>query len=145
MSVHFEKIDKDNWEECIDLTVYDNQKSFVAPNYYSLLESKFENELYPLSIYMDETMVGFLMYGMDTETQRMEMCRLMIDKKHQGKGYGKAAVLKLLDYIKNTYGNIEFFTSVVPENSHTLKLYEKVGFKKTGEIMWEELVLKIDL
>lgn len=145
MGIQFKHIDQDNWEECVSLSVNDNQKNFVAPNYYSLLQSKFEDELYPLAIYNKDTMVGFIMYGKDLETDRWEMCRLMIDKKHQGNGYGKRAVLTLLDLIRDTYGKIEFYTSAEPENVNTLKLYESIGFKKTGEIMWDEIVMKIEL
>ncbi|MDQ0228691.1 GNAT family N-acetyltransferase [Metabacillus niabensis] len=145
MSIQFKDIDKNNWEECIRLTVSDDQRVFVADNCYSLLQSKFVEGYYPLALYAKEKMVGFLMYGRDPETQRMEMCRLMIDKNYQGKGYGKEAVIKLIVLIRNTYGNIEFYTSAEPENVRALKLYEDVGFKKTGEIMWDEAVLKIQL
>lgn len=145
MNVQLEKIDAYNWEQCIELTVFEKQKDFVADNCYSLLQSKFADELYPLSIYNQGTIVGFLMYGVDPDTKRMEMCRLMVDKNHQGKGYGKEAVFQLLELIKNTYGGIEFYTSVEPDNVNTIRLYENVGFIKTGEIMWDEVVLKIQL
>ncbi|UFT99938.1 GNAT family N-acetyltransferase [Radiobacillus kanasensis] len=145
MSVQLREIDVKNWEQCIRLSVFENQKGFVADNCYSLLQSKFTEELYPLSIYNQETIVGFLMYGVDPDTKRKEMCRLMVDKNHQGRGYGKEAINQLLELIKNTYGSIEFYTSVEPENVNTIKLYENVGFIKTGEIMWDEVVLKIQL
>ncbi|WP_290441087.1 GNAT family N-acetyltransferase [Clostridium algidicarnis] len=73
------------------------------------------------------------------------MCRLMIDKKFQGKGYGRIAVLRLLDLIKEKYGEIKFYTSIEPENIVAQKLYESIGFKKTGEIMWDEEVMAIQL
>ena len=135
----------ENWGECIELKVSKEQEEFVAPNTYSLLQAMYGEGLYPLAIYDGETMVGFLMYEKDEEDNTMGMCRLMIDQKYQKKGYGKAAVLKLLDLIREKYGNIEFFTSFEPENIVADKLYESVGFKKTGEIMWEELVAKINL
>ncbi len=145
MNLIFKEVTKENWEECIGLKVSKEQEDFVAPNYYSLLEATYEKGLYPLAIYDGETMVGFIMYDQDPDTNRMEMCRLMIDEKYQKKGYGRAAVLKLLDLIREKYGNIEFYTSFEPENTVADKLYESVGFKKTGEIMWEELVAKIQL
>lgn len=145
MQLVFEEISKDNWEECVDLVVSDKQKEFVAPNWYSILESKFERELYPLCIYDKDTMVGFLMYDIDLDTNRIEMCRLMIDKKFQGKGYGKNAILKLLDLIREKYGKIKFYTSIEPNNIVAEKLYENLGFRKTGEIMWEEEVMVVQL
>ncbi|WBW96495.1 GNAT family N-acetyltransferase [Oceanirhabdus sp. W0125-5] len=145
MNLIFKEVTKENWEECIDLKVSKGQEDFVAPNSYSLLEANYEEELYPLCIYDGQTMVGFLMYGKDEETDNLWMCRLMIDDKYQKRGYGKAAVVKLLDVVREKYGNIELYTSFEPENIVADKLYRSVGFKKTGEIMWEELVAKIDL
>lgn len=145
MNIIFKEVTKKNWEECYGLKVSKEQENFVAPNSYSLLEANYEEELYPLSIYDGETMVGFIMYDKDEETNRVGMCRLMIDEKHQKKGYGRAAVLKLLNLIREKYGNIPFYTSFEPENTVAEKLYESVGFKKTGEVMWEELVAKIEL
>ncbi|MGH4123790.1 MAG: GNAT family N-acetyltransferase [Clostridium sp.] len=145
MELTFKKIEKDNWEECVELSVTEKQKDYVAANWYSILQGKFEEEIYPLCIYDGEVMAGFIMYDLDPDTKRMEMSRLMIDQKYQGKGYGKMAVLKLLDLIKEKYGNIKFYTSIEPKNIVAQKLYESLGFKKTGEIMWDEEVMVIQL
>ncbi|MEW8995170.1 GNAT family N-acetyltransferase [Clostridium sp.] len=145
MEIIFKEIDNDNWRECIELSVEENQKCFVASNSYSILESKFEEGCYPLAIYDGETMVGFLMYNLDSDDNSWWMCRLMMDKKHQGKGYGRATILKLLKLLKEDHGNIKVCTSFEPENSVAEKLYESVGFRKTGKIMWEEVVMEIQL
>lgn len=145
MNLIFKEINKDNWEECINLNVSKEQEEFVAPNSYSLLEALYGKNLFPLAIYDDDKMVGFIMYEIDDEDNTMGMCRLMIDQKFQKKGYGREAVLKLLDLIRERYGKIPFFTSFEPENKVAEKLYESVGFKKTGELLYEELVAKIDL
>ena len=41
----------------------------------------------------------------------------MMDKKHQGKGYGRATILKLLKLLKEEHGDVKVYTSFVPENS----------------------------
>ncbi|WP_186580637.1 GNAT family N-acetyltransferase [Aquibacillus kalidii] len=145
MSLEFKEINKQNWEECIALSVSAEQRDFVAENSYSLLQSVFEDELYPLSIFKNDSMVGFLMYGIDPETNRMELCRLMIDKRYQKQGYGKEATLKLMEQLRENYDAIDFYTSAEPENNHALGLYEDIGFTRTGEVMWGEIVLKIKL
>lgn len=145
MDIILREIDINNWEECIDLEVTEEQKKFVATNSYSILQAKFEEEIYTLGIYNKDIMVGFLMYDLDSDTKRMEISRLMIDQKYQGKGYGKKSMLKLLELIKGKYGNIKFYTSIEPENIIAEKLYESIGFKKTGEIMWDEEVMTIQL
>lgn len=145
MDLIFKEVDKSNWEACTELSVSNEQKSFVASNWYSILQAKFEADLHPLCIYDGETMVGFLMFGLDPDTNRMEMCRLMIGEMYQRKGYGKRAIMMLLGIIKDKYGNIPFYTSIEPDNEVAQKLYEGLGFSKTGEIMWDEEVLVINL
>lgn len=145
MNLLFKEVDKNNWEECIELNVAPEQSYLVASNWYSLLQAKFGEDCYPLCIYNGDTMVGFIMYDRDPDTKRMEMSRLMIDERYQGKGYGKMAVSQLLELIREKYGCIKFYTSIEPNNTVAEKLYEGVGFLKTGEIMWDEIVLVIQL
>lgn len=145
MNLALKEINADNWEECITLSVSEQQKEFVADNAYSLLQSTFLKDQYPLAIYHQNSMVGFIMYGADSETSRMEMSRLMIDQKYQGKGYGRKATQLLLEQLTHTYGEIELFTSAEPENVSAIRLYESLGFEKTGEMMWGEVVLKLQL
>lgn len=145
MSIIFKEVEKNNWEECIDLKVNEEQRNFVSANWYSILQSKFEDKLYPTCIYDDETMIGFLMYDFEMETGRWELCRFMIHKKYQHKGYGKTSLVEILKVIKNKLGNIKFYLSVDPENIIAKNLYKSVGFESTGEIMWDEEVMVIEL
>jgi diamine N-acetyltransferase len=145
MTLIFKEITKENWEECIELKVSKEQENYVASNAYSILEAKFSEGLYPLAIYDDETMVGFLMYEKDDGTKDIGMCRLMIDMKYQNKGYGKAAIVKLLDFIKEKYGSTPFYTSFEPENIVAKKIYESIGFRETGEKLEGEILLKLNL
>lgn len=141
MEISLKKIDKSNWEECIQLKVDETQTSFVATNAYSLLQANYEENLYPLGIYAENIMVGFIMYDYDTEIDMWGMCRLMIDQRYQKKGIGKSAILQLLDCVRDKYGNVEFYTSVERENIVALKLYEDVGFVNTNKIVYDELLL----
>jgi len=145
MNLIFKEITAENWEECIQLKVAKEQENFVASNAYSLVQAQYVEGLYPLAIYDDQRMVGFLMYEKDDVAKNMGMCRLMIDTKYQKQGYGRCAVIKLLEYVKERYGSTPFYTSFEPDNTVAEKLYESLGFKKTGEILEGEIVLKIDL
>jgi diamine N-acetyltransferase len=143
-------IDADNWEDACDLEVAEEQEDFVAPNWYSILESKFDEENYPMAILDDKgRMVGFLMYDWDPEyggkkgDRRLEMSRLMIADGEQGKGYGKAAVQALLLKLRAEYPGHTIYTSVEPKNKAATKLYESLGFVKTGEVAWDETVLAL--
>jgi diamine N-acetyltransferase len=103
MEITLRAIDADNWHDCIKLTVSEEQKQNVAENAVSLAQAAYEKQWYPHGVYKDDTLVGFLMFGTDQETKRVEVCRFMIDMQHQGKSYGKAALVKLFDLIKIRY------------------------------------------
>lgn len=98
-----------------------------------------------MGIYDGETMVGFLMYSFDNDANKWWMDRLMMDKQHQGKGYGRKVIRLLIDLLKKEKGNIKLYTSFEPENAVADKLYESIGFRKTGEIAWGEVVMEIQL
>lgn len=145
MNLTFQEITKENWVTCAELIVDESQRDFVAPNAYSLAETayaEYRDSLYPLAVYDDDVMVGFIMYEIDDSEGDMGMCRLMIDRKHQKKGYGEAAVKKLIDVMIETYGKRPFFTSFKPENTVAMKLYKRLGFEDTGRMLDEEVLLQ---
>ena len=85
------------------------------------------------------------MYDIDPETKRWELSRLMIDKNHQGNGYGKQAISLLLSQLKEKLGSIPFYTSIEPTNEAMKKLIQSFGFAPTGEIMWDEEVFCVKI
>ena len=145
MEVSLREVTRNNLRECINLKPSVEQQAFVAPNVISVAQSKVEKDWYPLCIYADNTMVGFTMYGIDADDQKMWISRLMIDEKHQGKGYGKAAMLRLLSLIEKQHNCKEIFLSMEPENTAARKLYEKIGFVDTGKVIEGELVFRMCL
>ena len=98
--MEFRKVDKSNYWDCIALTVDDSQVGFVADNKQSLVEAAYEDGLYVLGIYNEDTMVGFVLYDYDETFPGWSMSRFMIGKQFQGKGYGKRAVVAFLEYFK---------------------------------------------
>jgi diamine N-acetyltransferase len=147
MTVSLRPITADNWLECIRLKVDDSQTQFVASNAFSLAQSKFEPESITLGIYNDETMVGFIMYHPeDYELAKIWFIeRLMVDKQYQGKGYGRAGMAALLDELRAHTGYTAILISFVPTNEAARNLYEKLGFKDTGEIEEGEAVYRMGL
>lgn len=156
--ITLEKITWDNWKDCMNLKVRDEQDNFIASNMFSLAQSYvalLNDELPPMSyaICKDGTVVGFVMMYHDTaeESDYSEesygVCRFMIDKNHQGKGYGKEAFTKVMEYIK-TYpqGNATaVYLSYDPENDVARKLYASFGFVETGDIDDGEVVARLAL
>jgi len=71
----------------------------------------------------------------------------MVDKSHQGKGYGKQAIAKVLDEIKQMpSGKVDYcYTQYEPENVVVKKMYESLGFVETGEDDDGEIIARLKL
>ena len=144
MCISFREITKANFRECVTLTVREDQK-YVASNVYSIAESKVQPEYIPLAIYDDETMVGFIMYALEYPKKQLYLCRFMIDRRYQHKGYGKGALdaLKAMAMEDSRIERIELSTK--PDNTYGIRVYEKFGFKDTGILDGDEEVFVLDL
>ena len=143
MEITLRPLTEKNYKECFKLKVYDEQSHMVAPNVYSVAESKIYPELSPLTIYSGERMVGFILHG--TGEGRYWLVRLMIDKNHQKKGYGREALRLLVERLKEEAKYESLYLSYTPDNKVAAMMYEKFGFVQTGEIVEDEIVVKLDL
>ena len=97
--LHFKSVNAENRREVEGLTVFSEQTGFIESVSECLREAD-ELELWrPVGIYDSDTLIGFAMYGYFPEPApgQLWLDRLLIDKRYQGKGYGKQAVLSLLD------------------------------------------------
>jgi len=71
--------------------------------------------------------------------------RLVIDADHQGKGYGRATLDAVVDYVRSRPGADSLFTSSVPGDGSPLPFYLRYGFEMTDRIADGEQVLRLDL
>lgn len=128
--LHLETITKDNWLKAISLRVREDQVNFVASNAVSLAQLNFLDNFHAKGIYLGEEMIGFALYGIDEDDHEYWIYRMMIDQKHQGKGYGKEAIqLVIDDILANKEERHQTITlSYEPENEHAKRIYEKIGF-----------------
>jgi len=145
--IYLKPIDKNNWEEAIRLSVKKEQQTLIASNLYSIAEVQFLDDFYAKGIYLDETMIGFTMFGIDSDDNNYWIYRLMIDKKFQGKGIGKQAIHLVIDEIRrNNNANISIIMiGYAPENFTAKFLYKKVGFIETELSSWGEQLAKYSL
>lgn len=155
--IELRKITYDNFDECIKLEPNEEQKSYVASNIRSLAQAYValtNNECIPMpyAIYDNDIMVGFIMLSYNEADENDDentywVWRLMIDKRYQGKGYGKETMIKALELIRTfPYGKASaVYLSYEPENVVAKTLYASLGFVETGKIEYGELVAKLDL
>lgn len=146
----------DNWQAVVQLALAPGQEEFVASNVYSLAQAAYRPELVPLAIYAigntdapattaAETLVGFAMYSrLPDEQGRHWIFRVMVDQSQQGKGYGRAAMLLLLERMQATISALRTITLDFHERNHVAEaLYESLGFVKSGEVEEHEVVASL--
>lgn len=144
-TVSLREITEDNWQRIVELKVRDDQASFVASNLYSLAEAKIFPACVPLAIYADGLPVGFLMYTFEETRKEWWIFRLMIAADQQGKGYGRAAMLLLIERMFALPGCRQIYISFEPENAVAEQLYRSLGFVSNNEIFEGEVVYRLDM
>jgi diamine N-acetyltransferase len=152
--IQLRKIDGDNIEEVISLEVEENQKEFLeTTNLRSFADAHAMNSdgtpANPLAIYVDDVLIGFVMYVYDTldnetfenmyfyEKKSYFISHFMIGKNFQGKGYGKESFAETLRNIETMpYGEAEYIVLFYNVNNIKAKtLYSSFSFTETGVIM----------
>ncbi|MFD6510447.1 MULTISPECIES: GNAT family N-acetyltransferase [unclassified Bacillus (in: firmicutes)] len=139
MNVQLKIVTRENWEDALKLQVKENQMQFVPAVAVSLakvyIKPDGENVKYiPFAIYDRDLIVGFIMQAFVQETTDMYWINgFIIDKKQQGKGYGKAALQEIINLIKNRFKECkEIRLTVHKDNISAKKLYERYGFQPLG-------------
>ena len=97
-NVKLKDVTAKNWRAVARLELAPDQSDLVADNLYSIAESKFDPDARPRAVYAGDEPVGFLMY--DASDGEALIYRFMIDRRHQGKGYGRAALVLAIDEIE---------------------------------------------
>jgi diamine N-acetyltransferase len=135
MTIQLRPITADNWREAVRLKVAEHQKNWVAPNVYSLAQAAYETENRPHGVYDGETMVGFIMFGLEEyEGQQVwGINRVMIGADFQRRGYGRAAMNAILNLMREEDAANDVYISYVPGNEGAPELYESFGFVHVGK------------
>ena len=144
-SVRLQPVTWENFAAVIALTVSPEQAEFVAPNVHSIAEAYLEPTWTPLAIYAGDDLVGFTQFGRDDETGRWWLMRYMIDARHQGKGYGTAALPIVIDLMVERHGCGEIILGYAPDNDVAGRLYTRIGFVPTDEVQGGKIVARLSL
>jgi len=102
--VHFERITSLNVLDVCQLSdaLSDEQRKVIADNAISIAEGSVSENAWMRAIYVDKTLVGFIMLHIGSDWADGIDCpgvflwRFMIAKPYQGKGYARAAIKFLI-------------------------------------------------
>ncbi|WP_376748016.1 GNAT family N-acetyltransferase [Lysinibacillus boronitolerans] len=128
----------------MNLKLKQEQQGFIASNLYSIAESKFLPYMDIKSIYFKEKLIGFAMYGIDSDDHNYWIYRFMIDERFQGQGNGKYAMKLIIEDIRSRNDCTDvIWLGYQPENELARRLYASVGFKEeVGMAPWGEMLAK---
>ena len=135
----------------IRLSVAEEQQDFVAPNAVSLAEALFATEAWFRAICHDGEPVGFVMLCDESlrdpppERPGISLWRFMIDAQHQGRGFGREALLQVIEHVRGKAAFRTLELSYVPGPGCPEPFYRSLGFRHTGRVDEDEIVLELPL
>ena len=145
--IELRKITEENFIDAFNLSLAPGQGKFVSHPIRSLAQAYvYREQCQPFGICHDGQMVGYVMVIYDYDIPEYDIWHMMIDKKYQGRGYGREALRLVLDYIATKpFGDSDRIALTCNrDNSAALKLYESMGFSATGQEYDDEIELIID-
>lgn len=107
------------------------------------------------AVYDGDDAVGFAMISDNIPTPTLEadptlvgpyfLWRLLIDERHQRRGYGTATLDAVVAYVRSRPNGEALLTSAGQGEGSPQPFYERYGFVPTGDIVDDEVVLRLDL
>ena len=139
--ISLRKITEENFIDAFNLKLGNGQEKFVSHPIRSLAQAYvYRAQCQPFGIYNEDEMVGYVMVIYDYDVPEYDIWHMMIDIKHQGKGFGRAALEQVIAYIRTKpFGDSDRIVLTCNlHNSHALAMYKDMGFLETGIIDDEE-------
>ena len=132
------------------------QERFVASVEKSFVDALDGAEAYPQmwTVNAADVVVGFVLIcdGIPDEILVARdligpyfLWRLLIDERHQRQCYGTAALEALVAYLSTRPGADALYLTCHPGDDGPQAFYERFGFVASGQIKWEEVVMRLDL
>ena len=138
------EINEENFRDTFKLKVSEEQKHFVAPAEFMLSRAYVYRETAePLVIYNDNEMIGYLLIREYEDNYCID--QFMIDKRYQGKGYGKKAMKLVLEKLRKERKYEKISLCYCEGDDAARNLYEGLGFNHTGEADEDEIIMELVL
>ena len=146
--VNLKVINEDNFLDAFQLKLADGQEKYVSNPIRSLAQAYvYRKQCQPFGIYDGDEMVGYVMVIYDYDIPEYDIWHMMIDKAYQGRGYGKAAMQRVLSYIasKPLGSSNHVSLTCAPDNKAAYGLYKRLGFNESGRSDEDEVELELYL
>ncbi|MCQ9226888.1 GNAT family N-acetyltransferase [Streptococcus suis] len=146
--IRLELVNKDNFDQVLDLEVAPRDQRRVASVEYSLAQAwlyREEGHLLPYAVKSGQRIVGFVLLSIQEEDKSYYVWRLLIDKNHQNRGYGKEVIRQVIGLAKEDPSCHTITMNYVIGNHKMRYILEKLGFQSVGlegQEMKMELIIR---
>lgn len=135
--IRLTEITEENWLDVAGLSVKESQRGYLAPPIGIIARGYVYRDCRArvLAVENDGIIVGVaLVREFTDEPLGYDLQQFMIDEKHQGRGYGSAALGLILDELRREgrYDHVE--VCVKKDDVAAIRLYEKFGFTDSGYV-----------
>ncbi|HEM5209484.1 TPA: GNAT family N-acetyltransferase [Streptococcus suis] len=145
--IRLEQVNKDNFDQVLDLEVAPRDQRRVASVEYSLAQAwlyREDGHLLPYAVKSGQKVVGFVLLSIQ-EDKSYYVWRLLIDKKYQNRGHGKEVIRQILVLAKEDTLCQKVTMNYVIGNHKMRYILEKLGFQSVGlegQEMKMELIIR---
>ncbi len=146
------EVNGDTVNALIALAVKTSQMRLVASNAITIAQAAYQPGAWLRGLWLGNTPVGLIaMIDLDHPGVTLDdadprsaayLWRLMVDQYQQGKGYGRAA-MQIAAAQGKEWGKTQLVLSVVPAERNSFGFYEKLGLKKTGRMVEDEVEMRM--
>lgn len=143
--IHLETITPENWR--LDLAVREDQRRFVSDSAGILARAYAyrENRSRAFVIYNNDLPIGMAMYYDLDDLNAYNLSQLFIDHRYQGNGFGYEASSRIIQMMKDDNKYDKIVLCCIKGDDTARKLYEKLGFKDTGEADGDEIIMELEI
>ncbi|MGQ7353564.1 GNAT family N-acetyltransferase [Streptococcus suis] len=146
--IRLELVNKDNFDQVLDLDVAPKDQRRVASVEYSLAQAwlyRDSDVLFPYAVKSGQLTVGFLLLSYQPMENSYYIWRLLIDQKYQNQGFGKEVIRQVLQRARDDQQCHKVTVNYVIGNHKMRYILEKFGFQPLGldgQEMKMELIVK---
>lgn len=146
--IRLELVNKDNFDQVLDLEVAPKDQRRVASVEYSLAQAwlfRDSEVLFPYAVKSGQLTVGFLLLSYQPMENSYYIWRLLIDQKYQNQSFGKEVIRQVLQRARDDQQCHKVTVNYVIGNHKMRYNLEKFGFQPVGldgQEMKMELIVK---
>jgi len=96
----------------------------------------------------DRVMVGFVNFHGPPGTNDLEAdgaaeLGWTVFPEHRRRGYATETAQRLIAWARDEHGVRRFISSTTPDNTPSLRVHEKLGFRRTGQVVDGEIIFEL--